>query len=85
MLVMTKYWPVIPLHTRIVEILLSKRGVITDNELYQALQKSYGDLSLRELNKTLMQLEVDGIIHVFRLTKNKRSVEIRNSRLMSAL
>ena len=82
---MTEYWPATPLHTCIVEILLTKRGALTDTELYQALRKSYGDLSLRELNKTLFRLEIDGIIHVFRLTKNKRSVEIRNSRLMSAL
>ncbi len=75
---MTKYWPVIPLHTCMVEILLSKKGALTDTELYRALRKSYGDLSLRELNKTLMRLEVDGIIHVFRLTKNIRSIELRN-------
>jgi len=75
---MTKYWPVLPLHTCIVEIPVKKGGAITDSELYQALQKSYGELSLRELDKTLMRLEVDGIIHVFRLTKNRRSIELRN-------
>ncbi len=75
---MTKYWPVLPLHTCIVEILIKKEGAITDSELYQALRKSYGELSLRELNKTLLRLEVDGIIHVFRLTKNIRSIELRN-------
>jgi len=82
---MTKYWPVLPLHTCIVEILLKKRGALTDTELYQALRKSYGDLSFRELNKTLLSLEIEGIIHVFRLTKNIRRVELRNSRLMSSL
>ncbi len=81
---MTKYWSVLPLHTCIVEILLKKGGALTDTELYQALRKSYGDLSLRELNKTLMRLEVDDIIHVFRLTKNMRRVELRNSRLTRA-
>ena len=83
---MTKYWSVLPLHTCIVEILLKKGGgEVTDTELYQALRKSYGDLSFRELNKTLMRLEIDGIIHVFRLTKNMRRVELRNSRLTSSL
>ena len=77
---MTKYWPMLPLHTCIVEILLKKGGAFTDTELCQALRKSYGDLSLRELNKTLMCLEIEGIIHVFRLTKNTRRVELRNSR-----
>ena len=82
---MTKFWPVLPLHTCVVEILLKKGGALTDTELYQALQKSYGDLSFRELNKTLMCLEIEGMIHVFRLTKNMRRVELRNSRLMSSL
>jgi Fe2+ or Zn2+ uptake regulation protein len=82
---MTKYWPVLPLHTCIVEILLTKGGALIDTELYQALRKAYGDLSLRELNKTLMSLEIEGIIHVFILTKNIRRVELRNSRLMSSL
>jgi len=82
---MTKYWSVLPLHTCIVEILLKKGGALTDTELYAALRKSYGDLSFRELNKTLMCLEIEGIIHVFRLTKNIRRVELRNTRLMSSL
>jgi Fe2+ or Zn2+ uptake regulation protein len=82
---MTKYWPVLPLHTCVVEILLKKGGALTDSELYQALRKAYGDLSLRELNKTLLSLEIDGIIYVFRLTKNMRRVELRDSRLMRSL
>jgi Fe2+ or Zn2+ uptake regulation protein len=82
---MTKYWSALPLHTHIIEVLLKKGGALTDTELYQALRKSYGDLSLRELNKTLICLEIEGLIHVFRLTKNTRRVELRNSRLVSAL
>ena len=82
---MTMYWPVLPLHTCVVEILLKKGGALTDTELYQALRKTYGDLSLRELNKTLMRLEIDGIIYVFRVTKNIRRVELRDTRLMRSL
>ena len=78
---MTKYWSALPLHTCIIEILFKKRGVLTDSELYQALSKSYGDLSYRELNKTLMKLELHGIIHVFRLTKNIRRIELADSML----
>ncbi|MCK4885422.1 ArsR family transcriptional regulator [Candidatus Bathyarchaeota archaeon] len=74
---MSKLWAVQPLHTSIVEILLKKRGSSTDTDLLSSLKKSYGELSLRELNKTLMRLEVDGIIHVSTLTKNKKRVEIR--------
>ncbi|MEE9509130.1 MAG: ArsR family transcriptional regulator [Candidatus Bathyarchaeia archaeon] len=74
---MSKLWAVQPLHTSIVEILLKKRGSSTDTDLLSSLKKSYGELSLRELNKTLMRLEIDGIIHVSTLTKNKKRVEIR--------
>jgi DNA-binding HxlR family transcriptional regulator len=74
---MSKLWAVQPLHTSIVEVLLKKRGSSTDTDLLSSLKKSYGELSLRELNKTLMRLEIDGIIHVSTLTKNKKRVELR--------
>lgn len=59
------------------EILYKKGGALTDIELYKALEKEYGMLSYRELNKTLMRLEVNGIIQVSHLTKNKKRVELR--------
>jgi DNA-binding HxlR family transcriptional regulator len=76
---MSKLWDVQPLHTSLVEVLLKRGGSSTDTELLDALKKSYGELSLRELNKTLMRLEVDGIIHVSTLTKNKKRVEFRKT------
>ena len=74
---MSKLWDVQPLHTSIVEVLIKNGGSSTDTELLRALKKSYGELSLREMSKTLMRLEVDGIIHVSTLTKNKKRVELR--------
>jgi DNA-binding HxlR family transcriptional regulator len=74
---MSKFWDVQPLHTSLVEILLKRGGSSTDTEILRALRKSYGELSLRELNKTLMRLEVDGVIYVSKLTKNKKRVEFR--------
>lgn len=75
---MSELWTTQPLHTTLVEILCKKGGALTDAELYKALEKSYGELSQRELNKTLMRLEVHGIIHVSHLTKNKKRVELRH-------
>ncbi|KON29039.1 hypothetical protein AC480_03685 [miscellaneous Crenarchaeota group archaeon SMTZ1-55] len=77
---MSKYWDVQPLYTSVVETLLKKNGNATDTEIYTALKKTHKDLSLRELNKTLMMLEVEGVIQVFNLTKNKKRVEIRQLR-----
>ncbi len=74
---MSKFWDVQPLHTALVEALVKRSGNSTDTELLGDLKKSYGEVSLRELNKTLMRLEVDGVIHVSSLTKNMKRVEFR--------
>jgi len=76
---MKKCSSVLPLHTLIVEI-LHERDELSDTELYKTLQKTYGELSLRELNKSLMCLELEGIIHVFKLTKSKRHIELRKNK-----
>ncbi len=73
---LSKIWNAQPLHTTIVEFLQKKRGATIDIELYNALKKSNKDLSFRLFNKTLMKLEIEGIIHVASLTKNKRHVEL---------
>lgn len=73
---MTSYWSPLPLYLQIVEMLSKKDGALTDDELYQGLQRAYGELSQRELNKTLMWLELEGTIHVTNLTKKRRRVEL---------
>lgn len=55
---------------------LQKKGPMTDIELLSEMKESYGDLSFRELNKTLLKLEVEGVIRVSRLMKGKRRVEL---------
>jgi len=73
---MVKTWITQPLHTTIVEFLQKKRGATIDVELYNTLKKNNNDLSFRHFNKTLMKLEIEGIIHVASLTKNKRHIEL---------
>ena len=73
---LSKFWDSQPLHTTIIELLEKKQGVLTDEELYKALTASHDGIGFRAFNKTLMKLEVDGIIRVFDLTKNKRRVEL---------
>jgi len=55
---------------------LQKKGAMTDIELLSEMRESYGDLSFRELNRTLLKLEVEGVIRVSRLMKGKRRVEL---------
>jgi len=41
-----------------------------------SLREVYDDITMSEVNKTLMKLEVDGVLHVYGLTKSKRRVEL---------
>jgi Fe2+ or Zn2+ uptake regulation protein len=71
-----KNWDPIPIHTYIVELLEKKKGASTDDELYKMLKEKFDDLELRTFNKTLMKLEVGGIIRVSSLAKKTRNVEL---------
>ena len=73
---MTGLWPAVPLQTLIVESLSNENNALFDDELHRSLQNTYGDLSVREINKILMCLELTGIIRVYAVTKNKRRVEL---------
>jgi hypothetical protein len=70
-------WSVLPLRNVIVDILKKRRGVILDDELARILKKELGDEpSDAELNQALMQLEINGLIHVSQITKTKRRIEV---------
>ncbi|MFQ6094792.1 MAG: hypothetical protein ACE5NN_01495 [Candidatus Bathyarchaeia archaeon] len=71
-----KTWKVHPLYTTIAEILEKKKS-ITDVELFDILKEVYKDIGFNNLNRTLMQMEVAGKIHVSALTKGKRLVELK--------
>ncbi|MCD6464770.1 hypothetical protein J7L27_00150 [Candidatus Bathyarchaeota archaeon] len=72
---MAKTWKVQPLHMAIAEI-LKKKGSLTDVDLLEALKSIYKDLSLNELNKTLMSMEIAGLITVSSMSKGKRLVQL---------
>ena len=70
-------WSVVPLRNIIIDILKKRRGVILDDELGRALKKELGDEpSEAELNSALMQLEINGLVHVSQITKTKRRIEV---------
>lgn len=73
---MTEFWPVVPLHTIIIESLSRADNAMFDDELQRVIQSTYGDLTRRELNKALLRLEVNGLIHVSAVTKQRRRVEL---------
>lgn len=71
----TRTWKIQPLNMVIVEI-LEKKSSLTDVELLEALKSIYKDLSINELNKTLMRMEITGLISVSSLTKGRRLVQL---------
>jgi hypothetical protein len=70
-----KTWRPHPLDLSIVEF-LEKKGALTDTELFDLLRETREELGFGDLNKTLMKMEVAGLIYVSSLTKGKRSVEL---------
>ncbi len=70
-------WSIMPLRNSIIDIVKKRRGVILDDELLRALKKELGDEpSEAELNSALMQLEINGLVHVSPSTKTKRRIEV---------
>ena len=70
-------WSIMPLRNIVIEILKKRRGVILDDELLRALKKELGDVpSEAELNSALLQLEINGLVHVSQITKTKRRIEV---------
>jgi len=70
-----KTWRPHPLDSTIVEV-LEKKGAMTDTELFDLLRETHKYLGFGDLNKTLMKMEVAGLIYVSSLTKGKRRVEL---------
>ena len=66
-----------PMTNLVVAIVKKRRGVILDDELVRALKKELGtEPSDAELNSALLQLEINGLVHVSQITKTKRRIEI---------
>jgi len=72
---MDRIWGPRPMHLAVVDI-LEKKNALTDIDLLHEVKDNFGEISLRELNRVLMKLEISGIIRVSRLMKGKRRVEL---------
>lgn len=70
-------WNAMPMKNLVVAIVKKRRGVILDDELIRALKKELGtEPSEAELNAALLQLEINGLVHVSQITKTKRRIEV---------
>lgn len=51
-------------------------GNLSDNELLSNLEKEGVQITVADLNKTLLDLEIFGLVRVSWLTKDKRRIEL---------
>jgi arginine repressor len=51
-------------------------GNLSDNELISNLEKEGVQITVADLNKTLLDLEIFGLVRVSWLTKDKRRIEL---------
>jgi hypothetical protein len=63
------------IHTTIVEA-LGRSGALTLDSLYKKIKKLHGDPGSRFFNDTLMTMELQGLIKVYSMSKDKRRVEL---------
>mgnify|MGYP000365479438 CR=1 FL=1 len=68
-------WFAKPLRIAILEILEKRGGRVSETELKEELKKLYGEASSSVINRVLMQLEIDGLIHVEAVSPKERIIE----------
>lgn len=56
--------------------MLSKKGAVTDADLFDIVNDEFEDIGFADVNRFLMNLELEGKIYVSSLTKGKRRVEL---------
>lgn len=74
---MSKVWKPTPLQHRIIEILNASNGSCEEPDLLRILKKEGRDISVNDLNKVLLQLEIQGYITVYTVGKGKRKIELK--------
>jgi hypothetical protein len=70
-----KTWKTRPAYFVLLEI-LTKKGDMTDDDLFSQLKEEFEDLGYKDFNNILMQLEVTGKIRTTSMSRGKRRVEL---------
>ena len=71
-----RIWRVRPLCSLVIEV-LKKNGRMTDDKLLDQLRAFYPDVSMTELSRALMTLEMNGFIYVAPHVRGRKLVELR--------
>jgi hypothetical protein len=70
-----KIWKTRPAHFILLET-LSKKGDMSDGDLFDALKEEFEDLGYKDFNELLMCLEVSGKIRTSSMARGKRRIEL---------
>ncbi len=70
-----KTWKTRPTHFVLLEI-LTKKGDMTDDDLFDALKDQLDDIGYGDFNELLMRLEVAGKIRTTSMARGKRRIEL---------
>jgi hypothetical protein len=70
-----KTWKTRPTYFVLLEI-LSKKGDMTDDDLFDAFKEEFEDLGYKDFNELLMRLEVSGKIRTSSMARGKRRIEL---------
>ncbi|MBN1682248.1 hypothetical protein JW865_01685 [Candidatus Bathyarchaeota archaeon] len=54
---------------------LNNKGSLELDDLYKMVQKIHNDINQNDFNKILMEMEIQGLIRVSKLARNKRRIE----------
>jgi len=55
---------------------LGRNGALRVDELFKNVSKLHGDMDRRSFEETLMVMELQGLIRILSLTRDKRRVEL---------
>jgi hypothetical protein len=70
-----KTWKTRPAYSVVLEI-LTKKGDMTDDDLFDALRGEFEDLGYKDFNDILLMLEVSGRIRTSSMSRGKRHIEL---------
>jgi len=70
-----KTWKTRPAYSVLIEV-LTKKGDMTDDDLFDALKEQHEDLGYKDFNELLMRLEVSGKIRTSSMARGKRRIEL---------
>jgi hypothetical protein len=74
-----KTWKTRPAYFYLLEV-LTKKGDLTDDDLFDQLKDEYEDLGFKDFNELLLKLEVSGKIRSSSMSRGKRRIELVQQR-----